>query len=151
VAAFLEGRTDDRRIAELLAGLACVDFKGLVETESQADLDLPPTYLLLKPFFMVESRIKRLLGIASEVSLRLPSEAAARLAAGDVQKAVDTAWFRLRIAGLKVPGRKGPQVFDVDGGRLLAALMVPLSPSGERMLWKGLTGIFEKEEASHGA
>jgi len=151
VAAFLNGQTDDRRISELLPGLSCVDFKGLVLTEDPYDAGLPSAYLLLKPFFMSESGARSLLGVPPGVTLSLPAEATARLAAGDVQKAVDMAWGRLRVLGLKLPGRKSPEAFGVDGARLLAALMVPLSELGERNLGRELRGILEKEEASHGA
>jgi hypothetical protein len=71
-----------------------------------------------------------------------------------VEKAVNAAWNRLRAGGRKMPGRKSPEVFGMEGSRLLAALMVPISKADEFLLARCLDAILgkeeEKEEAFHG-
>ena len=65
-----------------------------------------------------------------------PREAAARLAAGDVDGAVALAWQRLRSADLPLPAhpRTPPALPGLDGQRLLAALAVPLRDKALRAL-----------------
>jgi CRISPR-associated protein Csx17 len=124
---FLDGTTDDGRIAELLAGLVCVDLNKLEAPRNNDAVRLPPTYALLKPLFAPESRLRYLGWLPADRSLRLPAEITARLAAGDVRTAVNLAWQRLRAIGVKLPGGSPPQAIGLDGARLLAALMVSLT------------------------
>jgi CRISPR-associated protein Csx17 len=130
---FLDGETDDRRIAELLAGLACTDLSQLALPEALLEVVPPlPAYALLKPFFTSESLLRAIKidgreGLPPDCNLRLPAEIPARLASGDISNALENAWQRLRALGAKLPGRKPPRVAGVDGPRLLAALMIPLT------------------------
>lgn len=142
VAAFLDGATDDKRIGELLGGLACVDWSGAEPptADRQADDEtvLPPSFALLKVFFTPESFLRALKWLPTDRSFRLPAEIPAHLAANDAQAAVRIAWQRLRALGLKLPGRSPPQVSGVDGARWLAALSIPLTYVETARLLRGL-------------
>jgi CRISPR-associated protein Csx17 len=148
---FLDGQTDDRRIAELLAGLACTDLSQLTLSEALLEFVPPlPAYALLKPFFTSESLLRAIKidgreWLPQDRSLRLPAEIPARLASGDVGAALEIAWQRLRALGVKLPGRKPPRTPGLDGPRLLAALMIPLTfTETKRMLrWLDLAPEFE--------
>jgi len=124
---FLDGTTDDGRIAELLAGLVCVDLSKLEAPRNNDAVRLPPGYALLKPLLAPESLLRYLGWLPADRNLRLPAEITARLAAGDVRTAVNLAWQRLRAIGVKLPGGSPPHAIGLDGARLLAALMVPLT------------------------
>ena len=146
VAEFLNGGTDDGRIAELLAGLACVDLRRLDARRGNAHAVLPPAFKLLKIFFTPESVLQALQWPPEDRSLRLPAEIPARLAADDATAAVKVAWQRLRVLGIKLPGRDPPQVVAADGPRWLAALCIPLTFNETARLLRGLK--FESETES---
>jgi CRISPR-associated protein Csx17 len=122
---FLDGHTDDRCIAELLAGLACADLAGIETPRAQAELR--PAYALLKVMFTPESTLRHLGWLPPDRNLRLPAEIPARLAAGDVDSALTIAWQRLHALGAKLPGRRPPAAIALEGMRLLAALTIPLT------------------------
>ena len=126
VAAFLDGTTADARIAELLAGLACVDLRNIDPPRRNLDFPLPPAFALLKIFFTPESVLHALGWLPLDRALRLPAEIPARLATNDVQAAILLAWQRLRALGVKLPGREPPKTV-ADGRRWLAALCIPLT------------------------
>jgi len=122
---FLEGDTDDRRIAELLAGLVFSDLDA-IETP-RSDAEPLPAYALLKVLFTPESTLRYLRWLPPDRNLRLPPEIPARLAADDVDSALAIAWQRLSALGAKLPSRPPPQAIAIDGPRLLAALTIPLT------------------------
>ncbi|HXF46394.1 MAG TPA: type I-U CRISPR-associated protein Csx17 [Burkholderiaceae bacterium] len=126
---FLSGETDERRIAELIHGLSCVNLYGWqAQNIDRAPIPIPTAYALLKPFFTAESLLKAIGWLPPDRSLRLPAEIPARLAADDVNGALRIAWQRLRVVGCKLPSRHAPQVpRGSDGPRLLAALTIPLT------------------------
>lgn len=135
VSRFLEGGTDDRRIAELAHGLACVERLELDPPKSDSPIALPPAYALLKPFFTAESMLRALDWLPRDSSLCLAAEIPARLAADNVQGALQLAWQRLRALGISLPGRQPPcYPHRGDGQRLLAALMIPLTFGETRRL-----------------
>lgn len=144
VATFLDGTTDDARIGELLAGLACVDWSDNAVRRINKRIDeeavLPPAFALLKVLFTPESVLHRLNlnWLPPDRSFRLPAEIPARLAADDAQAAVTLAWQRLRALGVKLPGRNPPEVVGVDGPRWLAALSIPLTFAETARLLRGL-------------
>ncbi|HXF54796.1 MAG TPA: type I-U CRISPR-associated protein Csx17 [Hyphomicrobiaceae bacterium] len=143
---FLSGDTDDRRIAELMHGLACVNLEGWRLRFDSSRTDMPAAYSLLKPFFTAESLLKAIGWLPPDRSLRLPAEIPARLAADDVNAVLRIAWQRLRAIGCKLPGRHPPQVpRDGNGSRLLAALTIPLTFTEIRRLLKGLDFDLEVE------
>ncbi|MGH9846500.1 MAG: type I-G CRISPR-associated protein Cas8g1/Csx17, partial [Blastocatellia bacterium] len=127
VAAFLDGATDDARIGELLAGLACVDWSDAEPPDGDIEAVLPPAFTLLKVFFTPESVLRALKWLPPDRSFRLPAEIPARLAANDADAAVKLAWQRLRALGVKLPGRNPPRVAVDHGPRWLAALCIPLT------------------------
>jgi len=135
---FLEGDTDDRRIAELVGGLACADL-GAVETPRD-DTDPLPAYALLKVLFIPEWTLHYLKWLSPDRNWRLPGEIPARLAANDVNAALTLAWQRLRAIGARLPSRHPPQAVAIDGPRLLAALTIPctLAETGRLLRWLDL-------------
>lgn len=130
IAAFLDGATDDARIGELLGGLACVDWSDTeplrIDKRINEEPVLPPAFMLLKVFFTPESMLRALKWLPPDRSFCLPAEIPAWLASNDTQAAVRIAWQRLRVLGVKLPGRNAPEVAGVDGKRWLAALCIPL-------------------------
>lgn len=127
IEAFLRGDTDDRRISELLGGLACVDLKRFPSPRSTETIALPPAFILLKVLFTPESVLHRIGWLPQDKRLHLPAEIPARLTANQPDAAVRIAWARLRALGVKLPGRKPPHVLAADGPRWLSALCVPLT------------------------
>jgi CRISPR-associated protein Csx17 len=133
---FLEGDSDDRRITELLAGLVCADL-GAIEMPRDDTAPLP-AYALLKVLFTPESTLRYLQWLPPDRNLRLPAEIPARLAADDLDGALAIAWQRLRALGARLPSHRPPQSIGIDGPRLLAALMIPLTPAGTGRLLRWL-------------
>jgi len=140
IADFVAGTTNDTRIAELLAGLACVDLHRIDAPHSSHEPVLPPAFALLKIFFTSERLLHELKldWLPEDRLVRLPDEMPARLAADDVETAVKLAWQRLRSFGVKLPGRFPPRVIGVDGPRWLAALCIPLTRDETRLLIQSL-------------
>ena len=140
IADFLASTTDDARIAELLAGLACVGLHRIDAPHSGREPVLPPAFALLKIFFTSERLLHQLKldWLPEDRLVRLPDEMPARLAADDVETAVKLAWQRLRGFGVKLPGRDPPRVIGVDGPRWLAALCIPLTRDETRLLIQSL-------------
>jgi CRISPR-associated protein Csx17 len=127
IADFLNGQTDDRRIAELIAGLSCVDLRQFAPPRGNQDAALPPAFALLKIFFTPQSVLRALKWLPEDRSLHLPPEIPSRLGSNDVPAALRIAWQRLRAMGIKLPGRDAPKVVATDGQRWLAALCIPLT------------------------
>jgi CRISPR-associated protein Csx17 len=128
VLCFLRGDTDDARIAELMAGLACVErLPQPVLPERTHAVVPPPAYALLKPSFCSQAQLQRLNWLPPDRTLYLPPELPARLAAGDVAAALALAWQRLRALNKRLPGRTPPAATGLPGTRLLAALLMPLA------------------------
>jgi CRISPR-associated protein Csx17 len=146
VAEFLDGDTDDGRIAELLAGLACVELERLDMPQGDESAVLPPAFMLLKIFFTPESVLRALQWLPKDRTLHLPAEIPARLAANDGQAALRIAWQRLRALGIKLPGRDPPQMVVANGRRWLAALCIPLTFNETARLLRGLN--LEPESAT---
>jgi CRISPR-associated protein Csx17 len=143
---FLEGQTDDRRIAELAHGLACVERLEAEAPKGPREAALPPAFTFLKPFFTSEAMLRRLGWLAEDHRLRLPAEIPARLAANDVPAALRIAWQRLHALGKKLPGRDPPEPPRCgDGPRLLAALVIPLAFGETHRLLSGLDLETENE------
>jgi CRISPR-associated protein Csx17 len=152
VAGFIDGATDDVRVGELFRGLACVDWSGAkpptLDGLEAHRLILPPAFALLKIFFTPESVLHALGWLPPDRALRLPAEIPARLRANDAQAAVRIAWERMRVLGVKLPGRSPPQVAGVDGPRWLAALCIPLTFAETARLLRGLGLDVEPEPKS---
>ncbi len=130
VAAFLAGATDDRRIERLVAGLVLAQSPDGLD-EGLPPAPLPAAYAVLKPLFVPERLLRYLGTLAPEGHLPLKLALLRLLAAGRVEEAVAEGWQRLRIAGVGLPAspRRPPACAGVDGPRLLAALLVPITPA----------------------
>lgn len=144
---FIEGATDDRRIGDLLRGLACADLDGLGAPRVGEERAPLSAYALLKPLFTPESMLRYLEWLPADRSLRLPAEIPGRLSANDVAAALRLAWQQLRALGVKLPGRQPPRAIGIDGPRLLAGLMIPLTlaETGRLLRWLDLTPDFETQ------
>jgi len=132
VQAFLSNGTDDARIASLLQGLAWVRLpEALAQGAPNADspASLPLAYRLTKAFFTPASLLHYLDHLPAEGRGALPQEIPRLLAAGQVQKALEVAWRRSRIAGLGWPVGDCPEDAGSDGPRLLASLAIPIQPA----------------------
>ena len=142
VAAFLAGATDDRRIERVVGGLVLVEPPDALG-EGLPPAPLPAAYAVLKPLF-VPDRLLRFLGIlAPEARLPLTLALVRLLAAGHVDEAVDEGWRRLRIAGVGLPAllRQAPDGAGLDGPRLLATLLIPITPAALARQLRRLTPI----------
>lgn len=124
VAAFLEGRTDDDRIAALAAGLAWARTSAPTSTsESLAREDaLPFAYAALKPLFVRS-------GIENETGRRLvdPLPLVRLLRTGRGDEAAGLAQRMARGAGLPTLFASRSQIASPVSERLGAALLFPLA------------------------
>jgi len=131
VAAFVQGRADTRRIESLLRGFLLLDWWGdspSVARPTGELLDFPPTpaWAITAPFFARRPR-----GGQSPI-LRVGHTWPQLLISGRVDDVVADALRRLRIAGVDVAlSNTGAIASEVDGLRLAASLLVPIS-SGAR-------------------
>lgn len=133
IAAWLVSGLDSSRIAALLPGLSLVRIPaGFTRSGARAGV-LPAAYRVLKPFFCTDEQLSSAGLIESGTHLPIPPELIRRLAANDTAGAVSLAQQRLRIAGIAI---RFPelQASRMDGRRLLAALMVPVSDGDLRTL-----------------
>jgi CRISPR-associated protein Csx17 len=127
IAALLNGQTDDRRIAALLGGLAWVTPLRFLLRRREAAAPLPAAYAALKAIFAPDAELHRLGVLPDGVDLPVPPQLVGLLAAGRVDEALAAGLARTRASGL-------PADFEMlaapglDGRRLAAALLVPLTP-----------------------
>lgn len=133
VARWLAGDLDTARIAALVPGLALIRLPSGGMRREEIDLPLPAVYRLLKPFFCTDAQLEQAEVISADTSLPLPGDLLRRLVANDLAGAAAIAERRLRAAGLSL---KGPRIVapDIDGLRLLAALLVPVAGSELRRI-----------------
>ena len=137
VFAYLSGQIDDARIAALLQGLiwarlpeALAPSRSGQDAKHQANhAPMPIAYSAIRPLFASASLLRYLKRLPHDSRWILPQEVPRLLAAGQVQKALDLAWHRSRIAGLGWPVGSCPQDANTDGPRLLAALSIPIRPA----------------------
>jgi CRISPR-associated protein Csx17 len=132
---FLEDRTDDRRIEELLWGAALIRRDAKWPRPSGAPLSLTPlprTYAILKLLFLPPS--EALKSKSDGKPIRPEPGILARLRSGDVNGACGIAARRLRVSGYSpMPGPTsggGGRPMEFGAGvvpsRLAAALLVPV-------------------------
>lgn len=126
VAAFLGGTTDDRRIVELLMGLACChmpDYLPRRDRDANAAV-LTAAYALMKPLFSSETQLHESGLLREDQHLPLPAAVPRLLRANRMGEALRLVRQRRQAAGLPDAGWR----ISGSGGygpRLLAALMVP--------------------------
>lgn len=130
VAAFLEGRTDDDRIAALAAGLAWARTSAPTSESLAREDALPFAYAALKPLFMHS-------GIEDETGRRfvdpLPLVRLLRADRGD--EATGLAQRMARGAGLPTPFASRSRIATPTSERLAAALLFPVAPmAAERLV-----------------
>ena len=134
VMAFLHGKTDDRRIAGLLAGLVNVELPRYLPSR-KLEAELPPAaFRLLTPLFTPNRILHDLRLLPEDKTLPLPRQVVALLQTGNhaqARRALEITIRRLRIAGMKVPvtPQTIPELTGVASPRLAAALMIPLAKS----------------------
>lgn len=158
VAAFLDRKTDDARINDLLGGLACVDVgaQAIRAPRDEHPLSLPPAFALMKVFFIPaeqwwgEKRRCRPEWLAIDKPPGLPKDLVAKLAADQPSKALEIAWRRLRGLGAALPPGPPPQLPLVrgEGLRWLAALTIPLTDSAVKKLLQQLPFEVDKNQDS---
>lgn len=132
VMAFLQGTTDDVRIARLVAGLACVRMPEHLPDRNALPEFVPAAFDVLKPLFMSDGLLRWLRVLRADAKLPLPKQLVSLLRSGNdtqMQRAIDLAMRRLRIAGITVPAnpRTAPSHGGLNAQRLLCALMIPMS------------------------
>jgi CRISPR-associated protein Csx17 len=121
---FVRGEIDDARLASLLAACGLLDWSGEAEKFDRdfLDRDSPtqPAFALLAPFFHPRRDNPGVL--VADVSWPR------RLIAGGVESVVADAFRKLHIAGFEtVLASPGNVARDVDGLRLAAACLIPIS------------------------
>lgn len=133
ISAWLAGDVDEKRLDELMRGLA---LARLPQHDFESELEgapLPLAYRLLKPFFTTDTQLSDCKLIEKGTHLPLSREIPRRLMRDDTNGAVAIAMRRLRIAGIgNLP--KSVDTSGVNGPRLLAALMTPISDPALKQL-----------------
>lgn len=142
VAEWLARPTWDRRIGELIEGLALVGrFPTHRLDDYTPDCPIPAAYTLLKPFFVPRSQLTRVLssgrGPARDVVLPPPAEIVRLLLSDERDRALRAGQATLRSKGLTAP-RAVPATTSGSGARLLAALMLPVVDRDLRSLFRTL-------------
>lgn len=125
IAAFIDGRTDDRRLAALLFGLAWVAPPRFLPSR-RGPAPLPAAYAALKPIFTPDAELRDLRLLPQANALPVPPRLVGLLAAGRVDDALAAGLARTRASGLPAHYR-GIAAPGLDGRRLAVALMVPLA------------------------
>ena len=122
VAAFLEHRTDDELIENLVFAFLRAE-RGKLPAPAAKNAEAcmsSPAYCLLKQLFASETHR----GFESSKGLRPDLSVTALLSANRAKDAMEVAMRRLRVAGLKPLFRLG---WDLEGSvRLGAALLIPI-------------------------
>lgn len=127
IRAFIEGRVDDRRIADLALPLAAINFSHGTDAGQEDTTMLPLAYATLKLLFLPYPF--RLNPKAAEIMVRPEPSILPLLRAGRIKDAYEIAARRLFASGLSpiatsvdIPPRTAP--------RLAAALLLPVPEQG---------------------
>lgn len=144
VATFLSGAVDDERIAELLWGLVLIDQQPAQSARRNLPARENPIlsryYALLKLVFLpgglLVSQSKRVrFAREGEKSIRITPELRllSLVRSGNISRACSIAVQRLRASGLSPLDIQWDEPSGLDGLRLAAALLIPIS---EFEIWK---------------
>lgn len=126
VRSFAAGELDDQRLAELLAGLLTVDWRGTPDADFRGGQQRSdPALDLLLPFTGTSP-----VRLPKEILLRPGSEWPVLLGAGQAAQVLTDASRRLRIAGL--PRVIAPATALHSGARLAAVLLLRV-PDSDRL------------------
>ncbi|MGF1547798.1 MAG: type I-U CRISPR-associated protein Csx17 [Thiotrichales bacterium] len=130
IGAFLACPDNDASIARLIPGLVLCDLSELrlLNEPAQNQYSIPGAYAVLRALFTSDRVLTALDWLPHGAQLVLEAEIPTQLAAGQVDRALNGAWRRLRAAGCPLPdARRPPMPLGVDPQRLAAALMIPLN------------------------
>lgn len=126
VAKFLKGETDDVRISRLTCGLSLVrELPRHLPWEAN-ERPLPVAFTVIKLLFAPLNQLRRIGVLDVGQALPLPTSIPRLLMANRGQAALEVALHRL-AASRVVANQRGVSAEGMDGQRLLAALMLPLS------------------------
>jgi CRISPR-associated protein Csx17 len=137
VNAFLNGKTDDTRMEELLRGLVLLDWQKAeqsfkAKTAGEIASSLPRAYALLKLLFLPRGEFRPEQG-AEIIAIKHEPAIVPLLRAGRVPDALQIAHQRLRSASL-MPATKEFHYDNSEGTRLAAALLIPIDEPSIRAL-----------------
>ena len=145
ISAWLAGDVHERRLDELMRGLALVRLPRYDFQDEPETAPLPVAYRLLKPLFATDEQLERCKLTEPGTHVPLSREIPRRLMRGDTDGAVAMAMRRLRIAGIgDLP--KSVDTSGVNGPRLLAALMTPISDPALKQLLPKQQHLTEQTE-----
>ena len=144
ISAFLAGATDDRRIGQLLGGLAHCKAPQHIEWDAAEPGVVPPAFDILKLVLTPDRQLRRCGVLAAHEHLPVPAGLVRLLAAGRIHQATRLAQRRLRIAGVPVIPVV-PDSAGLSGERLAAALLIPLSDRAIRYLYRAITRLDERQ------
>jgi CRISPR-associated protein Csx17 len=148
VAAFLDGHTDNDRIAGLAAGLAWARSRAEPFSGNAREDVLPFAYAALKPLFFPEG-IQRENG---EKRLSDPLPLVRLIRAGRIADAIKLAQRLARGAGLPTPFAQVDLASLPDPNRLVAALLFPIAPMAhDRLVARAYPDIAKDKEETHAA
>lgn len=131
LAEFLVDGRGDRRIAQLLRGLALCEIPS-APVRSAGDAMLPGAFALLRLIVAPDEVLRALGYLGADQCVPVPPRLVSQLATGNPQqgsRAVDSAWRRLRASGLspRFSRYSLPQLLGIDPRRVAAALLIPLT------------------------
>ncbi len=132
VADFLGQDIQESRIDSLLRGLVLCKIPRVLDAQegegSEASAAIVSFYSILKPFFVPDELLKKTGFLPEDSRLPLAGDIPALLTSGQIERAVEIAWTRLRSVGVALPDSPlvPPIVLEQDGERLLAGLVFPI-------------------------
>jgi len=150
VAAFLRDDSTDTRIAALLPGLCLCEIPEDTE-KSAGEGMLPAAFGLLKLALTPDRTLRNLGWLGERDHVPIPSNMAAQLAAGNHgNRAVQTAWRRLRSSGLApiFDVNALPDLCGIDPSRAAAALLIPFRYGATSVLARSVLNTTESETQS---
>ncbi len=144
VGAFLASATDDRRIGQLLGGLAHCKAPQHIDRDAAEPGVIPAAFSMLKLVLTPDRQLRRCGLLPEHEHLPAPAGLVRLLAAGRIDKAARLAHRRLRIAGMPVIPVM-PDSAGLSGERMAAALLIPLNDTAVRDLYRTIIRQDERQ------
>jgi CRISPR-associated protein Csx17 len=139
IAAMLSGHADMDRVAQLLAGLVLVTptarHRGAGPKKEPAAI--PGAYFVLKPLFCTNQQLIEAKILPKDRQLPLTLSVVLNLAQRRPDRALDEAYSRCRIAGLRALPRVSAT--GLDGPLLLSTLLVPVDMEELKRMYGSLS------------